>query len=175
MHKLTDDDGIIYSDQFEILREQRKFYKNLYAKRRDIDNLTEEVNTFLLGCETPKLSEEDSRKGLLTTEELSHSLNLMNNGSASGCDGLTTEFYKIFWLKLQVLLTKVFNEAFNKKEMSYTQKQGIIMHKGKDLTRDKITNWRPITLLNTDYKLIAKAMGQRLVLVIGNLINEDQV
>ena len=61
--------------------------------------------------------------------------------------------------------------------MSYTQKQGIIilLHKGNDLPRDELTNWRPITLTNTDYKIMAKVLARRLSVVIGKLINEDQV
>ena len=61
--------------------------------------------------------------------------------------------------------------------MSFTQKQGIIilLHKGNDLPRNELTNWRPITLTNTDYKIMAKVLAGRLSVVTGKLINEDQV
>ena len=57
------------------------------------------------------------------------------------------------------------------------KKQGIIilLHKGNDLPRDELTNWRPITLTNTDYKIMAKVSARRLRVVIGKLSNEDQV
>ena len=44
--------------------------------------------------------------------------------------------------------------------------------KGKD--RLDIANWRPITLLNTDYKLLTKTLGHRLKTVLPSLINKDQ-
>ena len=51
----------------------------------------------------------------------------------------------------------------------------ILLHKGNDLPRDELTNWRPITLTNTDNKIMAKVLARRLSVVIGKLINEDQV
>ena len=44
--------------------------------------------------------------------------------------------------------------------------------KGKD--RIDIANWRPITLLNIDYKLLTKTLGQRLKSVFPGLIHKDQ-
>ena len=60
--------------------------------------------------------------------------------------------------------------------MSQNQKLGIINlipKKEKDLRHLK--NWRPVTLLNTDYKILAKALANRLHKIIGNLISTDQV
>ena len=37
-----------------------------------------------------------------------------------------------------------------------------------------IANWRPITLLGVDYKLLTKCLGERLKGVLPNLIHEDQ-
>ena len=39
---------------------------------------------------------------------------------------------------------------------------------------DQQTNWRPITLLNTDDKIITKALANRMSNVIHHLISEDQ-
>ena len=51
----------------------------------------------------------------------------MKNGSAPGGDGLTVEIYKFFWLKLKIMVTNTFNEAFASEELTYTQRQGIII------------------------------------------------
>ena len=67
------------------------------------------------------------------------------------------------------------NESFNVGELSVTQKQGLIslIPKGNK-PRDLIKNWRPITLLNTDYKLLSGALANRLKKVLPNLIRHEQ-
>ena len=48
----------------------------------------------------------------------------------------------------------------------------IIQKKDKDIR--KLENWRPLTLLNTDYKILAKALANRLQKVLDKLISHDQ-
>ena len=44
----------------------------------------------------------------------------------------------------------------------------------KDKNRLFLKNWRPITLLNTDYKIIARILSSRIQKVLPYVINEDQ-
>ena len=57
-----------------------------------------------------------------------------------------------------------------------SQRKGIItlLHKGKDLSRDNLGNYRPISLTNTDYKIGAKALASRLQTVITSVVHPDQ-
>ena len=48
------------------------------------------------------------------------------------------------------------------------------MYKGKGSDREVLNNWRPISLTNFDYKLIAKVLARRLACVLDNCINQDQ-
>ena len=69
----------------------------------------------------------------------------MKNWSAPGCDGMTTEFTQFFWTKIGTLVTNSFIEAFDRGELSYTQKQGVItlLHKGNELDKeDLITGYQ---------------------------------
>ena len=61
--------------------------------------------------------------------------------------------------------------------LSSSQRNGIItLLPKKDRDPTSVKNYRPISLclLTTDYKLIAKTMANRLKLVLGGLINDDQ-
>ena len=52
--------------------------------------------------------------------------------------------------------------------------RGYKTYPKKDAELYFIKNWRPITLLNTDYKIAAKSIANRIKLVLPNLINHDQ-
>ena len=73
------------------------------------------------------------------------------------------EFYKTFWVVLRDSFIKCVNECFEKGEMSNSQKQAVITlieKKGKD--RSLLENWRPISLVNVDTKIMTKAIAWRI-------------
>ena len=114
----------------------------------------------------------------MTEEEITKALCTKKNNSVSGIDGITTSFPKFcFWNKVKDLVIDSLKAAHAVGQMSPLQRKAVItlIHKGKDLQRDDLNNWRPITLTNTDYKILAECLSRRLLNVIGDSINEDQV
>ena len=99
----------------------------------------------------------------------------MEPDKTPGTDGLPADFYKVFWNDISDYLVNSINYAFGKGQLSATQRRGIIkLIPKKDAEPDLIKNWRPITLLNCDYKIAAKAIANRLKKVIPKLVNSDQ-
>ena len=112
----------------------------------------------------------------ITLEECSQALKSMSNNKSPGCDGLPTEFYKFFWAKIKKFVINSFKWSLENGHLSLDQKRGIITlvpKKDKDLCQ--LTNWRPISVLNTDYNLLTKIYASRLQIVLQNIINPDQV
>ena len=62
----------------------------------------------------------------------------------------------------------------NSKRLCNSQYRGKITLMYKSGVREDIKNWRPITLLNLDYKIIAKIYAERLKKVLPKIINSDQ-
>ena len=89
--------------------------------------------------------------------------------------GLSVEFHKQFWCWIDKPMVQCFNTAFTIGELSTSQCQAVItvLDKGKD--RSLIENWRPISLLNVDYKIISKTIANRLKVVLSKLIHHNQV
>ena len=112
----------------------------------------------------------------LTEGELLKALKLSNNNSAPGLDGLPSEIYKVFWKDLKEPLINAFNHSFQVGYLSPSQATGMIClhHKGKGLPREKLSNWRPISLTNADYKLIAKTLALRMNSCLFKCISPDQ-
>lgn len=99
----------------------------------------------------------------------------MKNSKSPGIGSLTSEFLKHFWVDIRKLLYKAFLECIQKSSLSPTMKTGLInlLHKPKkDLLM--LDNWRPVTLLCNDYKLLALVYANRLKQILGKLVEEYQ-
>lgn len=171
------DNGEIVVDQFDILQEQRKYYENIYGSNHS--HAQENTDTFLQGCDVPTINNEEMKacEGAINVEEATKALKMMKNGSSPGLDGLTTEFYKVFWVKVRDIVVQSYNVSFQNGHLSHTQTAAVLtlLHKGKDLPKNKLSNWRPISLTNTDYKILAKCLSNRLCSVIDSIVHKDQV
>ena len=114
-------------------------------------------------------------KASLTMEECLQALKDMSLNKTPGSDGLPVEFYKVFWSNISDHLLNALNYAYHKGQLSVSQKRGVIkLIPKKDAEPYYVKNWRPITLLNCDYKIAAKAIANRLKNVIPKIINNDQ-
>ena len=125
----------------------------------------------------PKLSAEQKSTcdKDLTIDELFKTLKSFNKNKSPGLDGITAEFYISFWDQINNKLFAVHNESFTMGILPACLRTGVITlleKKGKD--RLDIANWRPITLLGIDYKLLTKTLGERLKLVLPGLVHKDQ-
>ena len=147
----------------EILEEVKEFYNNLWgkAKKEKEDELIEYLE------EIDKQNFEENEMGeinkFIEEEEIEIAINLLNKESSPGSDGLTEEFYKIFQKLIIPDLKEVFNNTLLKGILSRSMREAIVklLHKKSDFKNLK--NWRPISLLNTDYKILSKIIVNRLI------------
>ena len=163
------------TDPQKILDEQRLFYKNLYTKSSR-DKCDKDCSFF--NANIPQLDEIDKNncEKLITIEECGIALQSLPNNKAPGSDGFNTEFFKFFWTDIKHLVFDSFAFSFKSEMLSIDQKRALLTllpKPGKDLRYLK--NWRPLSLLNTDYKILTKLLSIRLQKVIPNLVSEDQV
>ena len=99
----------------------------------------------------------------------------MDNNKLPGNDGLCKEFYECFWDEVKKPFLASINKAFLNQELSTSQKQAVIkMLEKKDKDKRFIKNWRPISLLNTDMKIISKVLSTRIKGVLPYLISSNQ-
>ena len=71
-------------------------------------------------------------------------------------------------------MVDVFNECFENGELCQSMKASLTRLVFKRDDRRCLENWRPISLLNSDYKIGSKALSLRLSKVLGSFINTDQ-
>ena len=160
------------SEPQDLLKETYNFYKSLYSAQPCIEQAR---NQFLTAA-IPSLPVDacESCEGLITEEELLKAVKSMENNKSPGFDGLTTNFYKHFGPILNEKLTRVYNHAFKTGRLTVSQRRGIISLLFKKGDRTLLKNWRPVTLLNTDYKILTKALTNRLQEVLPLIVHPDQ-
>jgi hypothetical protein len=97
-----------------------------------------------------------------------------NSGRSPGLDGITYEFYKKFWNELGPLLLRAANTSMQEEKLPPSMLNGVITLVPKNGHLTTLSNWRPITLQNTDYKLITRCLVNRITSVFPALITTDQ-
>ena len=167
--------GTLISDQKVILEECRIFYKNLYSKNHEVDPAYQP--DFFENENIPRISvgQLNSCESDLSEAELLKTLKSFKKNKSPGLDGLSAEFYLSFWDSLKDKLMAVYSQSFEVGILPEAMRIGVVTlleKKGKD--RSDIANWRPITLLNTDYKLLTKTLSLRLKPLLPSLVHGNQ-
>ena len=158
------------------MEEIRSFYVNLYSDRdQDLNDV--DLDTLLSGYNIPRLANNEKLNidKPITKAEILESLKSCKNNKTPGTSGFTVEFFKFFWKDLGDFLFRSYTCAFEKGELSISQKLGVIslLPKG-DKPRQFLKNWRPISLLNVSYKILSGAIAGRIKSVLPNIIHENQ-
>lgn len=169
------DGEIEYKKDKDILDKAKTFYHNLYTTKLGQINKCQ-MEKFLTPNDV-KLSQNDKDycEQELSKKECLAALKAMSNEKSPGLDGFVCEFYKFFWNDISEYLILAFQEAFQSGEMSMIQREGLITcipKPSKD--RSDIKNWRPITLLNIDYKILSSALANRFKNVLPSIISTTQ-
>ena len=104
---------------------------------------------FLNLVSIPQLTEDQFKdcEFILSEKDLLLVVKSMPSNKSPSKDGLTKEFYEAFWEDLKTPLISSCKSAFDKGELSNSQKQAVInLIEKKDKDRRLIQNWRPTSL-----------------------------
>ena len=169
---LLDENGVEKTSLSDIELILVNFYKDLYTK----DSLDMQIQTELIDDLELSLTdlERDKCEGLFTNKELLTALKGLQTGKSPGSDGLPTEFYLAFWDDLGDQVVLVLNEGFHLGVLTDTQRESLLRLLYKKDDKRLAKNWRPISLLNTNYKIASKAITERLKSVMSLIVHQDQ-
>ena len=163
-------DGAEVSTREELEQAHIDFYSDLFTA----EPIDPECQAFLLSEVHNSLP--DSERALcegrgLSPAELTSSLKTPNAHKAPGPDGFIVEFYVKFWKLLGPLLSEVITKCFEEGNLCESMKSSatrLIFKKRGDIK--DLKNWRPISLLNVDYKIGSKAITLRLSKVLDSIL-----
>ena len=99
----------------------------------------------------------------------------MENYKSPGPDGLPKEFYSFAFPFIGQSFVKLINRVWLEGTLPLSQRQCFITLICKDKSKaDLLSNWRPISLLNCDYKMLSKVLCLRLRNVLDEIVHPDQ-
>lgn len=173
---LFNSSGRLIHDNKDILAREKEFFTAIYTE--DPADLNPVEPLPVTQEDIPTISDL-SRLRInkpFTQQDFSEALKGLNKNKSPGSDGITPEFYTAFWEQLKDDFMDSILLSMEKGVLTEQQRTGIItLLPKKDLDRRQLSNWRPITLLNTDLKIISKALALRIQSVIKEVVSEDQM
>ena len=163
------------TDQKEVNHELFDFYSNLFKSDKRSSKYA--IPLFLSSIHVPRFAKEQSAKCeiLISEDELTCALKNKPKNKSPGNDGLTKEFYEKICDELKIPFIASRRKSFLKEELNNSQKQAVIrLIEKKHKDKRYIQNWRPLSLLNADVKILSKAIAQRLKKTLLFLISANQ-
>ena len=150
----------------------KHFYQTLYSptSTAGLDNFFEKEKqpVAIQPDDLAKMEKEPPEQEILNI------VKSLPNNKTPGEDGLPSEFYNCFWLDVKNLQLNSYKYSFETGQLSITQKRGLLCLTHKKSDPLHLKNWHPLSLLNQDYKILAKLVAERIKIALPYLIDQDQ-
>ena len=167
--------NILVNKPEEIEQVFKLYYERLYTQ--PIQAEEEEMTAYLDQLDLPSIGEIQNKKIIanITADEVLEAIGSFKNNKSPGSDGFPAEWYKMFREELVPLLVKSFNWSLRERKMPPSWSEAIISvipKPGRD--KELCGSYRPISILNVDYKIYTKIIARRLANIADELLEEDQ-
>nr|GEW42979.1 RNA-directed DNA polymerase, eukaryota [Tanacetum cinerariifolium] len=136
-----------------------------------------DIRRALIQMRFPKrlsLEQQVELESEVSNKEIKRAMWDCGTDKAPGPDGLTFGFYRYFWYLIDNDVYNVVNYFFMHGEIPKGCNSSFIALIPKILDANLVKDFRPISLIGSLYKIIAKILANRLVGVLGDIVNEVQ-
>ena len=129
-----------------------------------------------LGLEFSRIDDSEASilEALFSEEEVRAALLDLNGYEASGPDGFTKVFWQENWDVVKVEIMNLFREFHDKGRFVKSLNSTFIVLILKKGEVEELKDFRPISVIGSIYKWIAKVLANRLKRVVGKVVNAAQ-
>ncbi|GMI90851.1 hypothetical protein HRI_002754400 [Hibiscus trionum] len=164
-----ENNGKIYSDPKQIAREFLEFFKLQYNNSRTLS-----IKRF--NCALKHLSDSAAKdlEAPFSDKEVWDTICSIDGNRAPGPDGLNLDFFKKFWPSLKTSVMRFFDDFYQGKVGDKGFNRSYITLIPKKPCPKFISDYRPISLIDSLYKVVAKVLSRRLARCIKEVVGENQ-
>ena len=139
------------------------FYRQLYTRAEQVEiaaGAREDCLQYLTQQVTAEHNIELTKP--ITMEEVMEAVKQLPAGRAPGTDTIPAEFYQSLWEDIDGDVFSFVVESIEQAHIATELNVSKIALLTKSEDRSRVQNFRPISLLNTPYKIIAKILANRM-------------
>ncbi|GJZ34484.1 RNA-directed DNA polymerase, eukaryota [Tanacetum coccineum] len=162
-------DGVWIEDPLKVKREFYQHFSNRFAKPVD-----QRAHINMEYPNTITLEQQIDLECDVTKEELKKAVWDCGIDKSPGPDGFTFGFYRRFWSTIENDVFEAVKYFFNSGAIPNGCNSSFIALIPKIPNVNLVKDFRPISLIRSMYKIIAKILANRLVGVLGDIVNEVQ-
>ena len=168
--------GQFITGREEVMQYCSDHFRNIYASKATHSPRRNLVKDFLRPSVCPRLDDigKTACDGPITNRECELALKGMLNNKAASVSGYSKEFFLFFWVEMGEMVVEYINQAREVGHFFITQRRGVITLIPKKGDQKIITNKRAICLLDIIYKIVAKVISNRIMVVMNSIVAPDQ-
>ena len=110
----------------------------------------------------------------INLDEILQSISEQKLGKSPGIDGIPADFYKSFAELFAPDILDFFTDCIDKQHFPTTSRRAVITLLPKSGDLGLIRNWRPVSVLCTDFKIYTRLILNRLKPALHKLVHSDQ-
>lgn len=167
--KLEKENGDLMEEEGVIIGEINKFYKQLFSASNQPARGIEGIEW----CPISSLHSELLERSF-SLEKIRDAVFDSEGGKSPGPDGFTVLFFQKMWGVIKEDLCKVLEEFYHNGVINGSNNETFICLIPKKSNSCKVTNFRPISLVTSLYKIISKVLASRLRNVLHTTIDAAQ-
>uniref|UniRef100_A0A2N9I593 Reverse transcriptase domain-containing protein n=1 Tax=Fagus sylvatica TaxID=28930 RepID=A0A2N9I593_FAGSY len=162
-------DGTLYTLDSDIRNKAVDYYTSLYTENETWRPVVDDLPFSRIG---------DMDRSMLTSrfekDEVLQVIKDLQGDKSPGPDGFTMAFFQKCWTILETDVMGFFDEFFEKGTFAYSLNATFVTLIPKKQNAVNIRDFRPISLIGSVYKILAKVLANRLRKVLDGLVSESQ-